>query len=190
MNLQQMIDAINRRVDDVVDATDAVEWLNSGKDQMAIAVEATFPDLDIANMQGTFPFPSKYHEGPVLYAAARFKEYDSSISEAANFMAQFETVKQNFVRNYSVPPSYRDDRLAQQFIVSSGQTEFAITKQGYEPRYGDLVVYVNDLRVDRELVEDSTAFTPLASLAPGDRVTAVWEEHNDLIDPPYNWWSW
>ena len=51
MTLQEMIDAINRRVDDVVDTTDAVEWLNAGKNQMALAIGANFPDLSANDMQ-------------------------------------------------------------------------------------------------------------------------------------------
>lgn len=190
MTLQEMIDAINRRVDDVVDPTDAVEWLNAGKNRMAMAVGADFPDLTLSNMQESFVFPAKYHEGPVLYACAKFKENDSSLGEAANFMTQFETILREFMENYEVPPRYRDDRLSQRFTAKKGQTTFTITKPGYEPRFGDLKVFVNDIQVDVEIVPGSKSFTVLTELNDGDIVTAVWEEHWDLNEPPYNWWTW
>lgn len=189
MNLQEMIDAINRRVDDVVDPTDAIEWLNAGKNRMAMAVKANFPDLTASDMQGSFAFPAKYHEGPVLYAAAKFKELDSSLAEAANFMSQFELILREFMENYEIPPRYRDDHLSQQFIATAGQTVFTITKNSYNPRYGDLKVYVNDRLVERKL-GDGTDFVLLTPASAGDAVTAVWEEHFDLVEPPYNWWIW
>lgn len=189
MTLQEMIDAINRRVDDVVDVRDAVEWLNSGKNQMAVAVGAKFPDLSTTDLNGTFPFDDKYHEAPVLYACACFKEQDSSLSEVANFMAKFENLKKDFVRNYAVPPRYRDDRLSQQFTATQGQTTFTITKEGYDPRFGDLKVYVNDMPAEFEL-GSGTDFILRNPANNGDAVTAVWEEHIDLIEPPYNWWTW
>lgn len=189
MNLQQMIDAINRRVDDVVDAKDAAEWLNSGKNQMAIAVGAKFPDLDSAVLTGTFVFDDQFHEAPVLYAAASFKEQDSALSEVGNFMSKFENLKKEFVRSYVVPPRYRNDRLSQQFIATAGQTSFIVTKEGYDPTVGDAKIYVNDRYVISSIGVDNELILDVATVL-GDCVTIVWEEHTDLIDPPYNWWTW
>jgi hypothetical protein len=189
MNLQQMIDAINRRVDDVVDSKDAAEWLNSGKNQMAIAVGAKFPDLDSSNLSGTFVFDDQFHEAPVLYACASFKEQDSALSEVGNFMTKFENLKKEFVRSYVVPPRYRNDRLSQQFIATAGQTSFIVTKDGYDPAMGDAKVYVNDQLVSSSIgTGNELILTVAASL--NDCVTVVWEEHTDLIDPPFNWWTW
>lgn len=189
MNLQQMIDAISRRVDDTVSADDAVEWLNSAKNQMAIAVEANFPNLVASALESSFVFDSKYHEIPVLYACASFKEQESTLSEASNFMAKYENLKKDFVRNYVVPPRYRDDRLSQQFTATAGQTLFTVTKGNYDPPTGDAKVYINDQPVDFE-TGDGKNFTLLIALLGGEAVTIIWEEHTDLIDPPYNWWRW
>lgn len=189
MTLQEMIDAINRRVDDVVDTADAVEWLNAGKNQMALAIGANFPDLSANDMQGTYPFPAKYHEGPVLYACARFKEQDSSLAEAASFMTQFEVFKREFATAYEVPPRYLDTPNSQQFDVQEGQMIFTITKESYSRSQGDLKVYLNDQPAEFAK-GTSKSFILLTSCKAGDRVTAVWENHADLINPPYNWWGW
>jgi len=189
MTFQEMIEAINRRVDDVVDTADAIEWLNAGKNQLAIAVGAKFPDIDPANLDQSFPFDDKYHEAPVLYACARFKEQDGSLGEAANYMAQFEFLKREFVTNYVVPPRYLDTRNSQQFVVQEGQALFTITKESYDRSYGDLKVYLNDEPAEFCLGEGNT-FMLLTPCKAGDIVTAVWEEHADLVQPPYNWWGW
>lgn len=189
MNLQQMIDAINRRVDDVVDVSDAVEWLNSGKNQMAAAIGATFPDLVATDLSSSFAFDSKYHEAPVLYASASFKEQDSALGEAQNFMYKFDQVKNEFVRNYEVPPSFKDGYTVQQFVASGGKKTFTITKESYSPSYGDLKVYVNNIKTTNFTINGSE-FTCLY-VVDNDKITAMWEEHTDLIEPPYNWWgSW
>lgn len=189
MNLQEMKAAVERRVDDVVDIADVVEWLNSAKDRMATAKEAKFPDLSATDLQGTFPFDSKYHEGPVAYAAAKAKELDSALSEASNYMSQFEDIKKEFVDNYELPPRYRDDRLSQQFTATEGQTLFTITKNGYNSRQGDLKVYVNDVEADF-VKSDNRGFVLTVVTSAGDVVTAVWEEHQDIVEPPYSWWKW
>ena len=93
------------------------------------------------------------------------------------------------MENYEIPPRYRDDHLSQQFIATAGQTVFTITKNSYNPRYGDLKVYVNDRLVEHKL-GDGTDFVLLTPASAGDAVTAVWEEHFDLVEPPYNWWTW
>jgi hypothetical protein len=190
MNLQQMIDRLNTNVDDVVDPSDATGWFNEGKDKMAIAVEATFPDLDSTNLNGAFVFPAKWHSLPVLYASAMYKKQDTALSEANDYMAQFFDGLKDFVKSYEIPPRYRDDRLSQQFTATAGQTTFTITKLGYDPVYGDVKVYVNDRIVDFTQGDPTTApndiiLTTAALL--NDAVTMIWEEHVDLLEPPYNW---
>lgn len=189
MTLQQMINAINSRVDDAVNTTDAVGWLNAGKNQMAVAIGANFPDLDPNNLDDTFVFDAIYHEAPILYACAKFKEQDSALSEVANFMTQFENLKKEFVGKYTVPPRYRNDRLTQQFIATAGQTDFTITAQNYDPRYGNLSVYVNDVPCDQFRANSDRTFTVFCTLNDGDAVTAIWEEHEDYIQPPFEWWN-
>lgn len=190
MNFQQMYEAINRRVDDVVENEDALEWLNEAQKVMGIAVGAKFPDLTI-DIGSTFVFDERYHHIPVLYACARYKEQDSAINEAMNFHQQFEEQKREFVENYEIPPRYREDRMTQQFIADEGQTVFTITKPGYPTNsYGDLIVYVNDVPVTFSLYSvSSRSFTLLKPCNEGDHVTAIWEEHFDMVEPPYPWWG-
>lgn len=190
MKLQEMFNAINRRVDDVALTIDAVDWLNEAKDIMGIAVGAKFPDLVETNLADTFPFDDKYHKIPILFASARFKEKDSALQEAGNFMRQFEEFKREFVENYEVPPRYRDDRQSQQFTATEQQDTFTITKTGYAASSGELKVYVNDRLAEVLTINlQDNSFTLMDNCAAGDAVTASWEEHPDLQEPPYPWWT-
>lgn len=186
MILQEMIDAINRRVDDVVDLPDALDWLNEGQNVMAIAIGAKFTPLT-TNTTSTFDFDERYHHIPVLYACARYKEQDSSLSEAGNFASQFEDQKREFVENYELPPYLRDDRLSQQFIATDMQSTFMITKNGYYPSSGNLNVYVNGMLIYDFNINDDKSFTLYNPCALDDKVTAVWEEHFTMQEPPFPW---
>lgn len=207
MNVQQMIDAINRRIDDTIAIPDAVEFLNAGQNQLAIEIGASFNQITTSNLNGTFDFDLKYHEIPVIYACMRFKELDSVLTEANNYRQQFYDMKKWFVQSYQLPPWLRDDRLAQQFAAQAGQTAFIITKETYNPKQGDLMLYKNGSKLltwtkvvstveDAALVSTSLTLTndPRGFIltypcALGDVITAVWEEHNDLVEPPYSFWA-
>lgn len=192
MTLQEMILAINRRIDDVIATADAVEWLNEGQNLMGIAVGAKFPQLIASDTTSTFVFDERFHNIPVLFASARYKEQDSSLNEANNFLNQFEAYKKDFVENYEVPMRYREDRQSQQFIATEGQDTFTITKIDYDPYSGELKVYVNDLPVSLSNIGtgDDKSFMLDIPCTEGDAVTATWEYHSDLIEPPYPWWKW
>jgi hypothetical protein len=45
MKQSEMISRINARVDDQVEVISAIEWLNDGKDLLAIAVESVIPNI-------------------------------------------------------------------------------------------------------------------------------------------------
>ena len=207
MNVQQMIDAINRRIDDTILPEDAVEFLNAGQNNLAMDINAAFTQLSVTNLSGTFDFDSKFHEIPVIYACMRFKELDSVLTEANNYRAQFEQMKKYFIQNYQIPIWQRDDRLTQQFTALAGQTAFVITKDGYDPRQGDLVVYKNGIKlmawdkVYSTVTDEINIVTTLTTTnnpngfiltnacSLGDKITALWEEHVDLVEPPYSWWA-
>lgn len=207
MTLQEMIDAINRRIDDTIAAVDAVEFLNAGQNVLAMEVGATFAQLTDTNLNGTFDFDAKYHEIPVIYACMRFKELDSVLTEANSYRAQFYEMKKFFVQNYQMPSYNRDDRLSQQFAPVTGQTAFVITKDTYDPSQGVLEVYKNGTRmvswskVISTITDEATIVTTTTTTndprgfiltnacALGDRITAVWQEHEDVVDPPYQWWA-
>lgn len=194
MKQSDMVTAIGERCDDVIDATTAVRWLNYGKNLMATAIGAIFPDLDPSNPDDEYVFPSKYHEGPIVYACSVYKEADSALAEVSNFMAKFEEAKKEFVRTYVVPPRYRDTNLYQQFTATANQSHYVITKNTYDYRYGDLVVYINDELVDMSYVtiNDDNSFdidTTSITIYANDAVTANWQEHADYQHAPYEWWE-
>ena len=213
MTLQDMIDAVNRRVDDVIDTATIIEYLNAGQNAMAMEIGVSFTQFVIGSMTATPDFDLKYHEIPVLYACMRIKEMDSVLSESANFRAQFEDRKKWFVATYQIPEYLRDDRLAQQFTAVAGQQAFVITKETYRPQQGNIRVYVKPVSTgvvqslvnftkvistvsDFSLVittttttNDPRGFILTYACSAGDKVTAVWEEHVDVIDPPYPFWA-
>lgn len=192
MFLNEMFAHIDSNVDEQVEQTDSINWLNEAKNRLAMAVEAVIPDLDLTGdiTVKKYDIPDRFHIILVYYACAKFKERESSLGEARNFMSQFEDTKRDFVAKYQVPPKYRDDRLAQNFVATDGQTDFSITKIGYAPEYNRLKVYVNDSPTTEYSLVDRTFKLNFPSLN-GDFVTAIWEEHADFVEPPYPWMkSW
>lgn len=187
MTLEELKGFVESIVDDIVETSDLVRWLNAGQNRMAIDADATFPQLT-TDLSSTFVFDEKYHEVPVLYAAARYKEQDSSLQESRNFMVQFEDAKKTFVAKYEVPFRYRDDPNSQQFVAVGGETGFTITKSSYDYDTSDLQVYVNGIRVKDVQINEDASFTLMQVLVADDCVTCMWEEHSDLVDAPYSWW--
>lgn len=188
MLLSEMIETVNGLVDDVADNDDIIIWLNAGKDEMAIEAEARFPSLTISDIGKSFAFDDRFHMGPVYYAASKYKEQDSSLDEAVNFYNQFDMVKKNFALKADIAPQFREGSHVQHFTAILGQTDFIITKESYSPRYGDVKVYVNGVPTYAFTTMDNTITLP--SLTTGDMVSCIWEEHADMVDPPYNWWGW
>lgn len=213
MNLQQMIDAVNNRVDDSISGTLITEYLNAGQNVMAMEVGAAFTQFVYGQMTVSPDFDEKYHEIPVLYACMRIKEMDSVLTEAANYRMQFEERKKFFIANYQVPIYLRDDRITQQFTASAGQMAFVITKTTYDPQQGSLTVYktsygttnstdlisftrvvstitdVSQASTTNTTTNDPRGFILTYACAVGDKITAVWQEHNDIVQPPYPFWA-
>lgn len=188
MTLQEMLAAINRRVDDSVALADAVDWLNEAKDEMATEINAVFPDLSSTNIDGTFAFDSKWHRLPVLFACARFKEKEIDLQEAGNFMMQFRQGLKEFVMRYEIPPIYRDDHITQQFIATQTAPTITITKPTYSPSQGDVKTYINNILNENSVVNEDGTIT-ITDAVINDNITCVWEEHVDLVEPPYHFWG-
>lgn len=209
-NLAEMVEAVKRRVDDNPVLADTIEWLNAGQNIMAMRVEANFPTL--VNNGGALDqvpaYDEKYREIPVIYACAQFKAQDMLLRDHDMYLTQFDERVKEFANKYAVPPQYRDDRLAQQFTATAGTSTlktFIITKPNYDPATGNLQVYIGNILQNSEniTVNDDRTFTVNAFVVPvsdvmtqktafdgGELVTAVWEEHFDLTEPPYNWYRW
>jgi hypothetical protein len=181
-----MLAAVNRRIDDVAVQADAIEWLNEGKNKMAIAVGASFPDVE--NLTDSFVFDARFHGLPVLFASARYKEQDAVLSEAQNFLNQFYDGLKDFITKYEVPPIYREDHTTQQFTATSSAQTFTITKQTYNSVQGDLIVYINGIATTNFTINTSGTVT-VWDVVAGNKVTMVWEEHVDLVQPPYSFWG-
>lgn len=192
MLLSDMIALLETYVDDTVAAADAVRWLNAGQNKMATEVRASLPQLTVTpNLDTSFAFPEKFHETPVLYAAAMYKAQDSAMQEKESYLAQFYNGLQEFAQNYDPPAQYRDDPISQQFTATAAQTDFVITKEGYDYRYGNLRVYVNNRRSSYFMpIETGFTYTSLTPLVAGDYVTAVWDEHSDFTTPPALYPGW
>lgn len=199
MKVQEMITYVAHLVDDVPDTNDVISWLNTGQNIMSQTVQARFPQLlnttQDPNLTGTFVFPEKYHHIPCLYAAAMYKAQDTSFQEEQMFIQQFKDQVDVFTAYYDPPQQYNDSPTSQQYTASAGDTTFAITKDTYDRKFGDLRVYVNGVRTlnfTLPQVNDPNpnTFTLNTPANSGDFISALWEEHFDLVDPPYNFWRW
>lgn len=213
MNVSDMYTYVSRLVDDVPIVDDVIGWLNAGQNIMASECQALFPQLQSSvadpTMAGTFVFPVKWHHIPCIYAAAMYKAQDTSFQEEQMFMQQFNDLKKTFVQYYDAPEQYVDSAISQQFMASAGQTTFVITKNTYNPQFGDLKVYVNGIADNNFTIptnlypgpttiitttttssNDPNSFTLGIACNANDLVSCVWEEHFDLVNPPYNFWTW
>lgn len=209
MKLAEMFTLLNLYVDDVVSSTAATTLINAGQNKMAAEIKAAFPQLSVTDTEGTFVFPEKYHETPVLYAAAMIKAQDSSIREKESFLGQFEQGKADFIENWTVPPRYKDDQNVQQFRSTADvslviPTTYTITSETYDPNFSQLIVYVNDLKTTRYTFPTSEVYPTvttstysnniksftLLDVPPADAyITAIWEIHAEYQSPPYSWWT-
>jgi hypothetical protein len=186
MKLSDMFTILNAYVDDVVAATVATAFLNAGQNEMASEIKGAFPQLTATNLDDTFVFPEKYHEIPILYAAAMVKAQDSSIREKESFLNQFNQKVKVFTENYDLPAQYRDDVNSQQYVSTAGQTSYTITKDLYVPDYSNLKVYVNDIRI-YTFTASGNVFTLKSESLLDDKVTAVWDIDHAMQEPPYPW---
>lgn len=188
MKLSQMVDAIGARIDDVIDIQTATEWLNAGLNQMAVSVGAVFPQLDSTNPDDRFVFDAKWQEIPIVYACAMFKGMDTAVQEKNVYMQQFVMMLKDFQTKYQVPIIYKDDMYTEQFRATADQVTFTITDPDYNESTADLKVYVNGKPA--EVITSEDTFTLLVSAKEGDYITAIWEVHTDLQEPPYSFWGW
>lgn len=145
MNYSEMKELLEYYVDDTVDSPIAIRLFNEGKNQMAAAVHARFPDIEETSSAGDrFVFDERFHELPVLYAAAMVKAYDSSIREKEAFMADFQSRMRDFVENYNPPIQFVDADYVQHFKVTApdGEYQFKVTASNFNT-FGNVDVYVN-----------------------------------------------
>lgn len=189
MKLSEMFTLLNIYVDDVVAATTATTLFNAGQNKMAAEIKAAFPQLTASVTDGTFIFPEKYHETPVLYAAAMIKAQDSSVREKESYLNQFHDGLNSFTENWDVPARYKDDINVQQFIAIDGQTKFTITKDSYAYNFSNIQVFVNDLEISAFSADSTNAITLVKACVAGDCVTTTWIVNDSLQRPPYPWFT-
>lgn len=188
MKVSEMLTRLQLYIDDTVESEeDAIGILNDGKNRMALAVKATFPDVTSASGgSDSFVFPTEYHEGPVLYAAAMYKAVDSSIQEKNSFMGDFQEILRDFQENYDPPMQYQKNSYTQHFVATAGQLLFTITGETFT---GKPKVYINSQRTYDYNV-DGNEITLYNGAIEGDILSAVWDENAAFTQPPYPHWRW
>lgn len=186
-----LVAQVQRRVDDTPSSANVVEWINAGIGVMAMRVNAIFPLLSATDSNSKLSFDDKWSEIPVLYACSRFKQSDLMSGDAQMYMQQFDMLLREFVLRYDVPAQYKDDPNTEQFVATAGQLNFTITKESFHSATGDLVVYKNNkkLILTTDYTVTETGFSLVVGAAVNDFITAVWEYHVDLLEPPYYWWT-
>jgi hypothetical protein len=198
MQLQELKQQVWDRIDDApVDLT-VIRWMDSAQRRMASAVGAKFPSFVSNNsFDSTLEplIPEKWQEALIVFACARYKEGEASLNEVANFDAQFQEIAKEFTENYEVPIRYRDDRVSQQFTATANQTQFIITKIGFDPVYGNLQVFINgaktsNFQIDSNIdpsVQSFTLTVAQPALTGGETITALWEEQYAIQEAPTPW---
>ena len=187
-----MINLLNANVDDVIDNSVAVSWLNAGQNKMASEARASFTQFTLTSLNSTPDFPEKYHEIPVLYACAMFQSSESSISEKESYLRQFEEGVTSFIENYDIPVELRDDSNTQHFTkTSTDENRYFISKRGYSDR-SNLKVYINGVETTLFSLIEKNGFEILFIVnvqepVVNDKITARWEDRPDLQEPPYPW---
>lgn len=189
MNFADMKKLLEFYVDDVVENDIAVMMFNEGKDEMAVAANAVFPDIRNSSDDGDeFVFDKRFHRLPVLYAAAMVKAYDSSIREKESYMVQFQNGLKDFVQKCEIPPQYKKSVTTQHFTITNpnGQSEFTITSDFFDT-YGNREVYVNSEPVDA--VWQGNRVTLTTPAPQGSVVSVMWDPPY-LLAQPYvkGWW--
>lgn len=184
MNLSEMKSLLEYYVDDIVDNNIVIQLLNQAKNELAIVVDADFPDIAITpNMDDTFVFDDKYHNLPVLHAAAMVKAYDSSLGEKNSFMQQFQVGLQGFKSRYTVPIQYKLGANILQHLVTeeNGVQQINVTSPNYHS-WSWVNVYV-----DGVLIEGAEGYGKqinLPMLVPqGATITVEWDT-NPMYQKP------
>ncbi len=187
MKLSEMITLLNTYVDDVVAASTATTLFNAGQNKMAAELKAAFPQLVSTAVDSTLSFSEKYHEIPVLYAAAMIKAQDSSVREKGSFLDQFHDGMASFIENYDLPAQYKDDVNVAQYVAAAAQQVFTITNDTYLDQYSNLKVYVNSVRTYDFTKPTATSFSLNTACVGGEFVTAIWDIDHAMQEPPYPW---
>lgn len=186
MNYAEMKELLEYYVDDVVDNPIATRLFNEGKNRMALAVHAKFPD--IANTVGvgdTFVFDDRFHNIPVLYAAAMVKSYDSSLQEKQSYQNDFEMALRDFVENYDPPVQYSTEDNLQHFVVDDNYVTtpvFSVTRNGYN-MFGNVSVYVDGVPAGHQKYGSEIRLYETPPL--GSIVTIEWEQDTFSGVPRY-----
>lgn len=103
----QLINEVNVLIDDELPSTEILPWLNDGLNDLATAMNASFPVL--TNTGEEVPaIPEKYHTLLKLYAASVAKAKEMSLGASQLFMEQYDKGKKEFVAKYVVPSEYKE----------------------------------------------------------------------------------
>jgi len=188
MVLSEMITLLEFYIDDVADQAIAVQLFNAGKNRMSIECGIDYPDITTANaLSDSFAFDAKFHEMPVIYAAAMYKSADSSIQEKNSLLSQFEQAIPRFVQHVEASVTDKQGSNVAQFTGTQGQTDFLVTKEGFSPRFTEMKVYVNGIQFygyEKFVYDDPRIIVIPGGVQDGDKVTILWEPNDVWNDPP------
>lgn len=197
MKVQALIKAVQDRLqEDTLEGLIILGWFDEAQNRLGIRTGGNFPRfLNPDGTQSTVDepvFDDRYHELLIIYACARYRESDEAIGEAQYLDSIFETILSECVNTIQIIPMYQDTAYSQQFIATTGQTDFVITKPNFSPRYNELRIYVNNVlkSTPKDYRMDMNTIRITSGLVEGDRVSALWEDADLLNDPPQTWGAW
>lgn len=188
MKMQEMMTLFEYYVDDVIDTSTVVSTFNRGKDIMIQDMDVEVPDLDYSNPNDQYIFPEKFHELPLLYAAAMFKAYDSSLQEKESFLQQFYAGVQKFKTGWEIPEHLKkgDDRQVITLEEDLLTNDITITSNTYT-KYGFVDVYVNGTLVPNTRYGKIISIDSSIKLMKGDIITVIWDTYHVWHRPQYTW---
>lgn len=193
MTYDEIVEAIislaenDQSIDDIA----VSRWIANGIDRINVALNTTFPSsLSGSNSPA---FDERYHESLIIFGVAKYRESDSSYSDAQYFMQQFNDMLMTMQRDMEILPAFRKDKDVQQIVVTNATTMVYDLSMPYGSYFDYISVYKNNVLVESTTyrINSSTKKISLVgvTLTIGDKITIVFENNSDLNAPPYAWWT-
>jgi hypothetical protein len=166
-------------------------WVSQGINRINTTLNTNFP----SSLSGSDvpAFDERWHECLVIFGVAKYRESDSSYSDAQYFMGQFNDMLMGMQRDMEIPPAFRKDKDVQQIIVTNPTTIVYDLSMPNGSYFDYISVYKNNVFIEPTNYQISMATKKITfigiSLVPDDKLTIVFENNSDLNAPPYQWWT-
>lgn len=109
LTMRDVIDQVADLSDESPEDASVVNWVNDALSEIGIKVKATFPEMSVTDLSGTFPFDDKWVRALLIpYASGRATQKEASQFQYRDYYAQFESNLMEFVNVYTVPDLYKD----------------------------------------------------------------------------------